>query len=146
MICNIDTRLYLAYHPHWAIGCFDRLRGMIGRRFRDGVLDAMVFPRCSAVHSFGMGIPLDLVFLDRDSVVVAHRANYRPWRWPAGHRRAVTVIELPAGQIALTGTRIGHRINLNSELSREAVEKLADDTILKIGTAPFSPRSGGVSK
>ena len=56
MIYNINQRKYLARHPRWAVGWFERLRGMIGRRFVDGELDAMVFERCGMVHSCWMSI------------------------------------------------------------------------------------------
>ena len=57
MIYDLDSKRYLARHPRWALGWFDRLRGMIGRRFAAGEFDAMVFPRCGAVHSWWMTVP-----------------------------------------------------------------------------------------
>lgn len=99
MIYDLDSKRYLARHPRWALGWFDRLRGMIGRRFAAGEFDAMVFPRCGAVHSWWMTVPIDLVFLDRESKVIRLKSDFRPWRLPAGCRGAVTVIELPAGAI-----------------------------------------------
>ncbi len=145
MIYDLDSKRYLAHHPLWALDWFDRLRGMIGRRFTAGEFDAMVFPRCGAVHSWWMTMPIDLVFLDRESRVVRLRGNFRPWQLPAGCRRAVTVIELPAGTIERTACRIGHRINFNSTLNGEAIEKLQSETILKnVGASPCSaePETG----
>ena len=124
MIYNLDRRSCLAEAPVTALGWWMRLRGMIGRRFAAGKLDAMVFFDCGCVHSIGMGIPLDLVFLDREFTVVALKRNYRPWSPPCGSRRASTVIELPVGVIDRTRTEIGDKINLNSTLTAEAVEKL----------------------
>ena len=140
MIYNINQRKYLARHPRWAEGWFERLRGMIGRRFVDGKLDAMVFERCGSVHSCWMSIPLDLIFLDADRNVVALRANLRPWRFCVNCRRAVTVVELPAGVIAATRTRVGDRLNLNSTLDGGAIEKLQEKSMLK---AEISPCSNG---
>ena len=137
MIYNLDTRTYLAEHPVTALGWWMRLRGMIGRRFVRGEFDAMVFPRCTCVHSLGMGIPIDLVFLDRDSVVVGLRRNYPPWALlPRGCRKAVTTIELPAGTIQRTGTELNHKINLNSILTPEAIEKLNPGAILNAEILP----------
>ena len=138
MIYNINQRKYLARQPRWAVGWFERLRGMIGRRFVDGELDAMVFERCGMVHSCWMSIPLDLLFLDVDRRVVAVRCDFRPWRWPVGCRRAVTVVELPAGVIAATRTRVGDRLNLNSTLDGETIEKLQEKSMLKAEISPFS--------
>ena len=140
MIYNINRRKYLARHPRWAVSWFDRLRGMIGRRFVTGEFDAMVFERCGSVHSFWMSIPLDLIFLDADRRVVAVRSDFRPWRWPVACRRAVTVVELPAGVIVATRTRVGDRLNLNSTLDGGAIEKLQEKSMLK---AEISPCSNG---
>ena len=101
MIFNLDTRIYLAEHPYWAIGWYDRVRGMIGRNFIPGRLDAMVFPRCAAVHFMGMGIPLDVAFLNREGVVLAVCPECRPWGRPVGCRGAAFTIELPAGRLVL---------------------------------------------
>lgn len=136
MIFNLDTRIYLAEHPYWAIGWYDRVRGMIGRNFIPGRLDAMVFPRCAAVHFMGMGIPLDVAFLNREGVVLAVCPECRPWGRPVGCRGAAFTIELPAGRLVLTGTRIGHRLNLNSTLAPEAIEKLRKKTMLSAGVLP----------
>jgi uncharacterized membrane protein (UPF0127 family) len=43
-----------------------------------------------------MRFPIDVIFLDRDRKVVGVRHGLRPWR-VAGARRAVAVLELPAG-------------------------------------------------
>ncbi len=136
MIFNLDTRIYLAEHPYWALGWFDRMRGMIGRDFVPGRLDAMVFPRCGAVHFMWMAIALDVVFLDREGLVLAQYPHCRPWRRPAGCRGAAFAIELPAGKLMLTGTRAGHRLNLNSTLTPEAIEKLRKESILSAGIVP----------
>ena len=88
MIYDLDSKRYLARHPRWALGWFDRLRGMIGRRFAAGEFDAMVFPRCGAVHSWWMTVPIDLVFLDRESKVVRLKSDFRPWRSGHGDRTA----------------------------------------------------------
>ena len=129
MVFNLDTRRYLARAPKSALRWHERLFGMIGRRF-DVSCDAMVFPHCHAVHTFFMGIVLDLVFLDAEGTVVhlvPSAGRFRPW---FGCRRAATVIELPEGRIAASGTEVGHRINLNMNLTAEAIAKLRCGGIL----------------
>ncbi len=142
MIYDLDSKRYLAHYPRWAVGCFDRLRGMIGRKFVLDTFDAMVFPRCGAVHSCWMSIPLDLVFLDRESKVVGLKSNFRPWHLPVGFRGAVTVIELPVGAIDQARCKKGDRINLNSTLDGEAVEKLQKTVLENAGISPCSVETG----
>ena len=124
MIFNLDSLHYVARRPVWALAWRDRLRGMIGRRFEPEGIDAMIFPRCNAIHTMWMSIPIDVVFLDADAEVAGLCAGLKPWRLPVSCRRAVTVIELPAGRIAESGTEVGHHLNLNSTLSPEMIEKL----------------------
>ncbi|MBC7201997.1 MAG: transcription elongation factor GreB [Pusillimonas sp.] len=73
----------------------DRLRGLLFRR-RLKSCEAMWLSRCRAVHTFGMGYPLDLVFLDKHNRVLKIMHNVAPARiifcW-----RARSVIELNAG-------------------------------------------------
>ena len=62
MIFNLDSLHYVARRPVWALAWRDRLRGMIGRRFEPEGIDAMIFPRCNAIHTMWMSIPIDVVF------------------------------------------------------------------------------------
>ena len=141
MICNLTRRTYLAEHPRWALTPWERLRGMIGRRFVPGEFDAMVFERCSSIHSCWMGIPIDAVFLDGEYRITAIRRRVVPWRLAFGGRRARTVIELPAGAADTAACEIGDLLNLNSSLTGDAIEKLAKGVILKSGMSPLSTDS-----
>jgi uncharacterized protein len=70
-----------------------RLIGLALRR-RPG--HALLFPRCRAVHTFGMRCALDLHWLAADGSVIRVDRGVRPWRvrWC---RRANAVVEYPAG-------------------------------------------------
>jgi hypothetical protein len=104
MIRNLTRQTVLARRPRAACSLGWRLRGMLARPFVG--FDALLFPRCAAVHSLGMHMPLDLLFLDRDGRVLGVRAPLRPWRiavLPGAH----AVLELPAGAIAAAATQPG---------------------------------------
>lgn len=144
MIFNLDSLRYVARRPVWALSCRDRLCGMIGRKFDpEAGIDAMVFPRCCAIHTMWMSIPIDVIFLDSGAKVMGLHPDVKPWRFSLVCRRAATVVELPAGAIAESGTELGHHLNLNSTLSPEMIEKLRRDAILNAGNATISPRRAG---
>ncbi|MBR7104805.1 MAG: DUF192 domain-containing protein [Lentisphaeria bacterium] len=130
MICNVDTKKYLAAYPLWARDPFTRLRGMLWRRFVCGKFDALVFEHCNSVHTCFMGYPLDLVFIDGERKVVSVCKRVPPWRVICGGRGARAVIELPPGAIEFSGTLPGHTLNLDSTLSREGIEKFSSEAIL----------------
>jgi len=93
----------------------DRLRGLIGRPFEQIGIDAMVFPSCSSIHTCFMTFPIDVIFLGAENTVLKTCPGCRPWRLAVWCRGAQSVIELPAGALAHTGTLPGDRLDLNAE-------------------------------
>jgi len=63
---------------------------------------------CEAVHTFGMKMRIDVIFLDRDFCVRHTRAALAPNRI-AVCLRAYSVLELPPGSIERSQTCVGDR-------------------------------------
>lgn len=78
---------------------------MIGAPFRG--YDALVIPNCRSVHTWFMGVSLDLVFVDGEGNVRGMVPNARPWRWFLGPQGAHSVIELPAGALCGIAVSVG---------------------------------------
>ncbi len=121
MIYDFDTAVCLARSPVSAESALMRLRGMIGRHFHDR-MDAMIFRRCQAVHTLFMAIPIDVLFLDRESRVVKVERRLPAWRFYAGVRGAVTTVEFPAG--SLDGVEPGHRILLDQAPDQQTLRAM----------------------
>ena len=115
MIRNLTRKTVLSYRTFQATSFGDRLRGMIGRPFDQAGFDAMVFPSCSAIHTFFMTFPIDVVFLGTENTVLKTYPDCRPWCPAVRCRGAQSVIELPAGALAHTGTMPGDKLDLNAE-------------------------------
>lgn len=64
---------------------------------------------CEAVHTFWMKFAIDVVFVDRQRRVRKAREAMPPWRL-SGCLRAHSVLELPAGTIATSGTQAGDQL------------------------------------
>lgn len=64
---------------------------------------------CEAVHSIGMKFAFDVLFLDRSRRVLKIRKEMVPNRM-AICLRAYSVLELPAGTAAATGTAVGDQL------------------------------------
>jgi uncharacterized membrane protein (UPF0127 family) len=86
---------------------FRRLRGLLGRRLREG--EGMVLRPGFSVHTSFMHYPIDVVFLDQDQTVVEIAANLKPWR-TASCRSAREVVELRAGEAERRGLKVGDRV------------------------------------
>ena len=86
-----------------------RLRGYLGRpEPQPG--EGMLLVRCNAVHMFGLGFSLDLVFLSNGGDVVNTIEDLRPWKRTRRVPDARFALELPAGVIAASRTRVGDRL------------------------------------
>lgn len=122
MIFNLTSKQILSRNTFCAVSFADRMRGMIGRDFSH--FDAMVFARCSAIHTLFMSIPLDVLFLDKENTVLKKAEHLGPWRLCVFCRGAFSVIELPAGVIQSTATRAGDKLDLSAELSAAGKNEL----------------------
>jgi uncharacterized membrane protein (UPF0127 family) len=84
-----------------------RLRGLLGRRLREG--EGLVLRPAFSIHTSFMHYPIDVVFLDQDLTVVDIAANVKPWR-TASCRAAKEVVELRAGECERRGLRVGDQV------------------------------------
>lgn len=118
MIRNLTRQTVLSFRTFQATAFGDRLRGLIGRPFEQCGFDAMVFPSCSGIHTCFMTFPIDVLFLGTENAVLKTCPGCRPWRPAVWCRGARSVIELPEGTLAHTGTLPGDRLDLNAETVR----------------------------
>ena len=66
---------------------------------------------CEGVHTFGMKFPIDVVFMNRKRKILKIRPNMVRRRI-ALSLLAHSVLELPAGRLAETGTQAGDQLEL----------------------------------
>ena len=95
-ICIADTSL-------------TRLFGLLSRSGLDAGEGLWIQPS-SGVHTFFMRFPIDVIGLNRERNVVTLWPELVPWRVTAIHTKLRSVIELPAGRIAATGTKLGDHL------------------------------------
>lgn len=82
-----------------------RMRGLLGRESLPAGEGLLLHPAPS-IHTAFMRFPIDVVFLDRESVVVRVIDRLPAWR-AAKAQRARSVLELPAGECARRGVEVG---------------------------------------
>jgi uncharacterized membrane protein (UPF0127 family) len=95
-----------------ASNAWERLRGLLGRRPL-APDEALLLERCNSVHTFGMGYPIDLAFLDRDGRVLRVVPRVRPLRI-AARLGARATLEMAAGAAEALGVRPGARLEWRS--------------------------------
>ena len=101
---NITAGKMVAGNVFVAAGIFARIKGLIGRKsLPQG--DALLLDPCNGIHTFGMRFPIDVLFLDRNNVVVAIRKDLVPNRITPLFLAAKSTLELPAGIVEATATK-----------------------------------------
>jgi hypothetical protein len=85
--------------------------GLLGRRSLAGDEGLLLTP-CTSIHTFFMRFPIDILYLDREQVVVKAVRALRPFRFSACLRGSRSTLELPAGAIEASGTQVGDRLVL----------------------------------
>ncbi len=81
--------------------------------------EGLLFDRCYGIHTIGMRFAIDVLFLDKDYQVLRTVNALRPFR-TCTVRKAIYVLELPAGTIQETGTEVGDQIQIRTSVKTES--------------------------
>jgi uncharacterized protein len=87
---------------------------MVGLLGRSSMSDeeAMWFDGCSQIHTLGMRMPIDVLFLDEAATVIRLVAAAQPWCPWIGAARARSVVELAGGACARVGIEAGMQLEV----------------------------------
>ena len=124
-LLNRSTQTVLASEVELADTSWTRLRGLLGRNrheFTSG--KGLWIVPSQGFHTVGMSFPIDVLYLDSQRRVIHVCQKLEPFRFAALKFRARSVIELPAGTLAQTGTSVGDVLELN-EISTDGGETCA---------------------
>lgn len=121
-VVNATRGCLLAERASLADGWWTRLRGLLGRSpLEEG--EGLVIEPCRGVHMYGMTYPIDVAMIAEDGEVVAVYRELAPNTRTGLHSESRRVLELPAGTLAETGTRVGDQVAWSEaapEVSTEA--------------------------
>jgi uncharacterized membrane protein (UPF0127 family) len=108
-VTNLTRNTLLADRAARADTFVSRFRGLMGRPELP-LGDGLQIDPCTSIHTFFMKIPIDALFLDRSLQVVDVCHAMPPWRMSRVYFGAQSVLELPAGTAAASGTQVGDRL------------------------------------
>lgn len=108
-ILNSTRGTELASEARAARGFWRRFVGLLGRSHLPAG-EALVFDPCNSVHTAFMRFPIDVLYVDRSHQVVKAISELKPFRASGVLRPTCSVIELPSGTIANTGTAPGDQL------------------------------------
>jgi uncharacterized protein len=108
LVFNCTRQTVVASQLRATTGAWGRMKGLIGMSgadFKPGM--GLWINPAEGVHTIGMRFPIDVAYLDEKRRVVHVCNNLRPMRFAALKLNAHSVIELPAGTLAHSGTNVG---------------------------------------
>ena len=110
-IINKTKGTILADNAIVADSLLSRMKGLLGRQnFIMG--EALVIKPCNCVHSFFMHFPIDVLFIDSNNRIIGIKRYFNPWRVSPIYLNGKSVVELPCGVVAKSGTATGDEIML----------------------------------
>lgn len=117
-IVNSTRSCTLAAQAELARTFWTRFLGLMGRTGLEPGRGLLIYP-ASSIHMFFMRFPIDVLFVDKQDVVVSLHEAMQPNRSLASAWRARYVIELPAHVISATGTQVGDTLLLTPSPHRK---------------------------
>ncbi len=91
----------------------------------------MIVP-CRGVHMYFMTYPIDVALMDGDGAVVALYRDLAPGARTRWHAAAHHALEVPAGTLAETNTKLGDRVVWEPH-PRLGGSRLSEDTLERQG-------------
>ena len=91
-----------------------RLIGLLGRSSLEPG-EALLLDPCSSIHTAFMRFAIDVIYLDGARRVAKVVPALKPFRVSGMLRGAHSVIELPSGTIASTGSAVGDQLAFESK-------------------------------
>lgn len=88
------------------------MKGLLGRDTLPAG-EALWLTPCKSVHTIGMKFPIDILFLDKNRKVVGVEESIPPNRFSSFVFRAEGALELPAGTVSQSETRLGDTVELS---------------------------------
>jgi uncharacterized membrane protein (UPF0127 family) len=93
----------------------ERLVGLIGRKNLDDGQGLWILRSGNSIHTCFMKFPIDVVFVNKKGVVKYTASNIKPWRLIIAPLLLPTdVLEMPAGVVNKTETRVGDTLRVES--------------------------------
>lgn len=108
-LVNLDTGEVLAEQVNEARTFLRRLKGLLfTKTLAEG--NCLHIEPCRSIHTFFMNYAIDVLYLDAGGQIVAMEKNVEPGRTGGRFRNTASVVELPAGSMEHTQTKIGQTV------------------------------------
>jgi uncharacterized membrane protein (UPF0127 family) len=108
---NLTNRTELADNVSKADTFYKRLKGLMFTKSLPAGHGLLIQP-CQSIHTFFMNYSIDVLYLSKDFEIVGMDETLKPAKVGKYQKRAYSVLELPAGTILKTETKIGNFLTI----------------------------------
>lgn len=108
-VYNQTRECFLSFGVNIADTTFSRLKGLIGK-LKLGSDEGLWVVPSSGVHTWGVLIPLDLIYLDENYRVIYLNEHFPRFRIAPLRTQAASVLELPPHTIYSSQTQVGDQL------------------------------------
>lgn len=75
---------------------FLKFLGLMGKK---NIKKGLYFPCCNSIHMFFMREPIDVLYLDKQGIIISVDNKLKPWRIGKIRFHGHSLVELPSGTI-----------------------------------------------
>ena len=112
VLVNATKKTVVSDNCHFANTVLKRVVGLLNRgKFDKG--EGLLLDRCYGIHTFGMRLPIDVLFLDKDLCVIRAVKSLSPYR-TCVVKKSVYVLEVPVGALDASRTGEGDQIQIRT--------------------------------
>ena len=130
-VINLTRKTWLATKIRKADNFVTRLVGLL-KRSTLGPEEALWLMPSKGIHTIGMKFPIDVVFLDKNNIVLGIASGMVPCRISGIQLRGYSVLELPNGTIKKSQTEVGDQLEI-SLVETSDMDDLKDTRLSEIG-------------
>lgn len=114
IVHNADRETVLGEAIEVAATSAQRAKGLLGR---DALAagEGLLFKRCSSLHTFFMRFAIDIAFISKDGKALKLAHAVPPFRVCVAPLRAHYALELPAGSLQASGTKVNDMLRFDDE-------------------------------
>jgi uncharacterized membrane protein (UPF0127 family) len=122
IVQNADRDSVLGTAVQVADSSARKAKGLLGRDHL-AAGEGLLFKHCSSLHTFFMRFAIDIAYIAKDGRVLKVAHSVPPFRICAAPLRAHYALELPAGSLAASSTKVKDMLRFVDEYEVEAEPK-----------------------
>ncbi|MBU9714004.1 DUF192 domain-containing protein [Evansella tamaricis] len=112
-VVNLSNQKMIAPNVDKAYGFYKRLKGLM---FTEELLSGcgLHIKPCPSVHTFFMKYAIDVLYLNKENVVVGIDEALAPGKVGKRYKGAASVVELSIGSVKTSETQVGDKVEINN--------------------------------